>query len=661
MKYVITFLILFSITCAVTVAQTTDASVLVRNAGVIANKQTVLVKWYSKGLYYEGGVNIYRQEGQGIWQKLNVSPIRRLDTLSRKQYAEDEDLEFFVPYIKGSKKSDINGLFLVNVLVKSFESEVFSQFLGIFYKDTTVTVGKTYAYKIMKLKGNTEFLLAQSKSIVVGPEIVDEPLQDISYKADTNKVFIKWRPEEKRFFATNVYRGNDNKVLNLINESPVMISMVADSLGRLQYPKIFYLDDTVRSGIYYYQISGLDFFGKETKRSEVIQVEVKDLIPPPAPEGLEDSIRNLDVVLNWKNNPVPDLIGMNVYRSIKSSGPFIRLNATTLDATTTSYKDVVPHAGPYYYYITAVDQARNENKSYTIFSEVHDIVPPSIPLELIAVSDTGIIKLTWKRNLEDDLKGYMIYRAVTKNDKNNFVLLNATPVEEPFYEDRLPKNARNLFVYKILAIDTSYNKSNYSEVTGIKMPDVIPPVKPLIIHVTNIQNNIRLEWLSNKDEDLKGYDLYRSKGTEDFIRINKETIPSAVQFYEDTDISSATLYCYYLKALDSTGNASLASNIEKGYNNFTTLTIPILKVKYNKNKKAVQLSWNKDAAAGNLIYVVYRSETEGKLMKPISSRLEAEIYQDNEVISGITYMYELRVYDTNGNISRSESIKITIK
>lgn len=96
MKYVITFLILYSITCAVSVAQTTDASVLVKNAGVTANKQTVLVKWYSKELYYEGGVNIYRQEGQGIWQKLNVSPIRRLDTLSRKQYAEDEDLEFFV-------------------------------------------------------------------------------------------------------------------------------------------------------------------------------------------------------------------------------------------------------------------------------------------------------------------------------------------------------------------------------------------------------------------------------------------------------------------------------------------------------------------------------------------------------------------------------------
>ena len=647
--------------CSVALAQTTESTVLVRNAGMGNSKQHISVKWYSRSLYYEGGVNLYRKEGQGVWQKLNKLPIRKLDSLSKSEYAADEDLEFFVPYINESKKSDVNGLFLINVLVKSFESEVFSKFLGILYNDTSVIVGNTYTYKIMQLKGTSEVLLAESKPIVAGPETKEATVQDIIYKADTNKVYIKWKPEEKRFFAVNVYRGTDSIPMTLISQPPVMVSRYTDSLGRLQYPSVFYLDDTLKPGTYYYQLAGLDFFGKETQYSEKLKVEVEDLIAPPAPENLEDTIRNLDVTLSWKNTIVSDLNGTNVYRSVKSNGPFVKLNTQLLGVDITSYKDQVPHAGPYYYYVTAVDKVGNENKSYMIFSEVHDIVPPEVPVKLTAVSDTGMIRLTWQQNLEGDLKGYMIYRSVSKNDKNTFVLLNSTPIKEAFYTDRLPRNARNEFIYKILAIDTSFNKSDYSSIASVKMPDVTPPVKPLIIGVTNEEESIQLRWLANRDEDLKGYELYRSTDAETYTIINKELIPVSVLSYKDSDIRSAATYMYYLKAVDSSGNKSLSSNIEKGYTRFSSLEAPKeFKGKYNKSKKAVLLSW-KATESELTSFVIYRSDKEIGALKPLSGKLMEHTYSDSSVISGNTYVYQIRLYDTSGNTIQSQVIKITIK
>src|SRR5690606_28747886 len=113
------------------------------------------------------------------------------------------------------------------------------------------------------------------------------------------------------------------------------------------------------------------FFGKETRRSETFKVEVKDLIPPPAPEDLKDSVHNLTVVLRWKNTMSKDITGIHVYRSTRSGGPFIKLNSNLLPIIADSYTDKVEKAGPYYYYISCVDAAGNEGRSDMIFSEVH--------------------------------------------------------------------------------------------------------------------------------------------------------------------------------------------------------------------------------------------------------------------------------------------------
>lgn len=657
------FYIYFLFFISQSLAQTPDSRVLVRNAGIVNGKQTILIKWYTKDLYYPEGVNVYRKEGNREWQKLNTSPVKKLDNLPASEYKKDDDLNFFIPMMNNVKKGELQGLMMLNVWIKSFESEAFSKFLGIQYNDTTVKAGTSYSYKVNKIKGSTEVLIGESISLTAGAETIEATVKDISVKADTNKVLMKWRIEEQRLYAVNVYKESVDKSWKKLNKNPVMISKFKDSLGRLQYPKVYYMEDSLNPGLYNYQLAGVDFFGKESQRSEIFSVEVKDLIPPPAPEDLEDSINNLTVILTWKNRISKDIAGINIYRSVKSDGPYVKLNKSLLAPVIISYTDKVEKAGPYYYYVTSVDAAGNESKSYSIFSEVHDIVPPIKPVGLIAKADTGKIHLTWQMNKESDLMGYRIYRTVNKDDKNKFNLLNASPLKADSFTDKLPKNAKNKFLYKIVAIDSSYNKSEASEIVSVQMPDIIPPVKPLMKSLTNNDNAIEVEWIPNKDVDLKGYDLYRSTDRLNHSKVNTVPINNYETKYIDEGILSATNYFYYMVAIDSAGNVSQPSNTLNGYNNFRMLgSAPSdVKLKYREDKKDVQITWKQKQTEGMLGCKIYRRQNDSQQMISLSGSLKNNEYYDKDIKQGESYYYEIRAYDKAGNISKSELVKITIK
>jgi fibronectin type 3 domain-containing protein len=643
-------------------AQIPSQRVLLRNAGIMENKQTISIKWYSQELYYPDGINIYRKENQSDWIKLNKNPVKKLDSLPKSEFSKDPDLVFFVPLINEAKKENLKGLFLINVLVKSFQSEIFSRFLGIQYEDSTVERGKTYCYKIAMIKGATELTIGESAIIQAGRESIEEPITNIQAKADTHKVKLRWKPEDQRFYAVNIYRSSD-EIWKRVNNIPVMVSRTKDSLGRLQYPSIFFIDDSLKPGTYHYQLSGIDFFGKESKRSESFMAEVKDLIPPPPPENLNDSINNLDVILSWTNPESDDIVSLNIYRSIKSAGSFVKLNLKPLSANTSIYKDIVPHPGPYYYYISSVDLGNNESACSPIFTQVYDIIPPAQPLGLSAKADTGKINLHWQKNEEADLSGYLVYRTINRDEKNNFILLNSDPIPDPYFTDRLPKNARNGFLYKVIAIDSSFNKSQASEVVSAAMPDVISPVKPYIKSLTNGENYILIKWLPNKDEDLKGYNIYRADDHGVFSQINRILVVSSRDNFVDPEIEAGKNYYYYLTAVDSTGNQSKSSNVLKGFNHFSPIKSgpTNLKVTYRDKKKDIFLSWKQESIQSIKGFVIYREENGSTQMLPLSAITESNEFYDSNIKSGTIYHYQIRAYDKSGSIMKSEIVKIFIE
>lgn len=638
-----------------------DTRVVVENAKYsTANSPVVLIKWYSKELVYDEGVNVYRKTTDAFtWEKINTTPIRKKNNVAPSILRADPDMEMFVTIIKSASKQELQeDMTVFNVVIKSIQSDAFADFMGIYYEDKNVQSGKIYEYRINKIKGGKEFLIGVSTPVKTGAYTAGAPIEGLEVFQKGKKLNLNWKHEEDRFYAVNVYRKSSaDTAFTKLNANPLMLSMVTDSLGKQDYPKPMFSEDRnlQEKKSYTYQLAGVGFFGNETERSAPFEVLFADVTPPLAPEELTGKADSMKVHLHWKNRNVDDLKGMNVFRSKKSDGPYEIINKSLLSFDAPYYHDTLELPGPNYYFISAVDDSGNEAHSNLIFVEVQDVIPPAKPEEVTLKADTGKITLTWKMGKEGDLAGYYIYRTVDRDQKKHYVLINAEPLKADHFSQELPKNVKNKFFYYLVAVDTSFNRSKQSEYVSGAMPDILPPEKPFIKHVSYQDENIVIEWTPNVDADLKGYHIYRAHTSKVFRQINVNLLGRATFRYTDRDNNSNTDYFYHLVAVDSAGNLSPTSREAYG-RRVVKEDQPIgtidLKVKYSKRKKYSQLIWNEGEANTPIIgYVVYRGDVENRL-QPITGLIKSKSFLDKKIISENKQeqYYQVRAYAERGVI-----------
>ncbi|HEY8401060.1 MAG TPA: hypothetical protein VIK89_07360, partial [Cytophagaceae bacterium] len=610
---------------------------------------------------YNYGVNVYRREaGQTEWIKLNSVPVKK--NLPDKSL-EDRELDFFVKLMREVKKEELKGILLLNVLVKTFESPDFSNYLGILYKDDEVESGKIVEYKVTELvAGGEEKTIGYSNKIQVQSYKKESPVTEVVVKQKSKKVVISWKPEDERFYSVNIYRTNvSTSITEKVNANPVVVSKIKDSTGAEKYPEVMFEDLDLEEGeTYVYTIAGMDFWGDETEHSEKVTVAFKDVTPPLPPLDLKDSLNNLTIGLQWTIQNVPDLAGFIVYRSSKIKGPFEKLNSNLLPIAVNQFTDKVEEPGPLYYYVAAVDYAGNEAHSNTVFVQVNDIIPPGKPSNVVAKADTGSISLSWAPNKEGDLVGYLIYRSSVTDDNNKQVLINSLPIKETSFTDQLPRQAKNTFYYRVVAIDTAFNKSEPSEPAIARMPDVIAPEAPFLKNVEVKEGRVKLEWLANVDTDLKGYYVYRSSENDPEYKQVSPLLPITSNTYEE-GITSGVIYYYRVKAVDSANNLSLASNmyaVIKHDSDKADVEVKNVKAKFRKLRKLLVLSWSVKSESKIKGCIVYRKEGDAPILMPVTGLLKENKFTDKEIKKGNKYIYQIRVYTSNGRIEKSEFIEV---
>lgn len=116
---------------------------------------------------------------------------------------------------------------------------------------------------------------------------------------------------------------------------------------------------------YHFRVRSRDFALNEGVSSEY-QFMTPSGGAPAAPVGftVSPSVEMQRLVVSWTSNTESDLAGYNLYRAESSAGPFSRVNANPISSTvgSTSYRDDGLKVGlKYYYYVKAVDSARNES------------------------------------------------------------------------------------------------------------------------------------------------------------------------------------------------------------------------------------------------------------------------------------------------------------
>ena len=640
-----------------------QSGVLVTNT---TDGNSVWLKWLSETIYTQEPVNVLRREaGSTQWTKLNATPIGRLreipglqrGTPQNRRQEMAEELVLKMPF--ADQQESMVQLFL---LTEIFNSNDFSRFLGIFYEDDTAVPGKTYEYKVETVRpnGSTQEI-GISESITVGRFPGLAPPAAIRPIPLENATAISWKPEEERYFSVNVYRDTvpNNPAKARKNEVPVVPSKVPNENGLLVYPAYFYGEDSLSNGTtYYYQLTAVDFFARESDRTPELPITPLDVTPPEAITDLRvKETGPKSVRLRWTRVFGRDLAGYRIFRNNTFDTNFSPVS-DLLPKGTTSFEDTVEEYGDYAYYVASVDETGNASSSNLGIVTLRDAIPPQIPEGLTATPGTGTITLRWDQVPDSDLDGYLIFRSIRDRRESDFALLNEDMVRGTVYIDTLPRSAKNDFYYRVMAVDRSFNKSKLSESAVTAMPDVVPPNAPAIKNATARTDSVYLKWFPSLNEDVIGYELYRARGdTTSWKLLNSNLLPPGATSYVDLGLQFDTEYTYRLRAQDASGNWSVYSNrwAVSTRKSAASSTLKSISTNYSKRQGAVQVKWDPPKEGTARGYMLYRRPADGTRFTPVSGMLApgTKIFKDTNVEPDRAYTYQLRVFYEDGRMART--------
>ncbi len=615
----------------------------------------VIIKFFSDELKYEQGYNIYRKkEGESNFIKINRTPIVFLKSLPSQIKLVDDDKEFYEK-LKSLKPETINKAGMAKAIVKlrAVLSTEFALAIGNAYIDSLATKGETYQYQVKRINKPNEILIANSTNIKVENwKQASEP-QNIKFEKKKEGIKFSWLHQPDLFFGVDIYRKTDkNKNYTKLNDMPIYPQVKDD--GTL--PNYYFSDNRVsKDTVYQYKFNTVDYFGKISVSSADIKVGKKDFDAPLPADSLMIDIDTLKVKLTWKPSKSPDLMGYHIYRSKKYDKGYEKISSKIIPKSILKYTDIVPKVDEYFYVVASVDSSENDNLSSPKMADVRDVVAPQIPKNLKAVIEKDMIVLSWSPVPDTDLQGYFVYKAPA--GVNDFVIMNGKAIKETTFSIKFSKNSKTKYIYKVLAIDSSFNRSKHSEPVTLQLPDVMPPTQPFIKSV-ELKNDLpNIIWMKNVDNDLKNYQLVRIKYAKDTSKIVlNSNISLKDTFFVDKTAEINESYKYILNATDSTGNVSMGSTpyIFKNVVLATLLKVKKLEAKLDKKAKNIPLTWLLEVDKNYYGCVLFRA-FENEDMTQYTGKMISEIsFTDKNIKKPGKYTYQLRIYDRVGNVTKSE-------
>lgn len=638
-----------------------DEDIVAVSNDYIKNEKVIFVKWFSTDYVPKEGYNVYRKLlAKNVWEKINAQPITIKQTLTPNLNFDTDEQSYWAASKKLKPEDhDKAGMIIGFSYLKSINNFDFSELLGMGYRDNTVEEGKQYRYMVKTIKAGKEVLVDSSMVIQQGPWSPDMPISKITALRKPKQIDFKFTVEHHKYYSLAIERKGVEGGFTARNKAPILIQK--DENGN--FPDVVFSDKpTHKDTSYTYLVYGVNYFGKRTQPSAEILVAKKDFDPPKPVTDVVYDQDTLDVKLSWQPaaEKEADLKGYDVYRSLHYDKDYEKVTPSLLAVSSTSYVDKLAEPGEYYYMIVAVDQSNNESNAAAIMADIRDVVAPAKPQGIQAIASEGMVKLTWTANAEKDLKGYLIYKSLV--GKNTFVAVNGLPTKLNVYEEKMPKQVKNRFVYKVLAVDSTYNRSDYSDSVIVKLPDVVPPAVPVIKSIEVVSKGLKMEWLQSVDNDLTAYMLYRiDQQNKDKTPVLVDgNLPVAAKIYTDISAVKNHHYTYFLCARDSAGNKSALST---GYAYHWVDTKTVLKIKdfdvklISKDKKA-KITWAIEKDEHYKGCIVFRSFNNEEMVQLSGNLKDGLEFMDTKLSFG-NYTYLLKLYDQLGNITKSSLVKIT--
>lgn len=348
--------------------------------------------------------------------------------------------------------------------------------------------------------------------------------------------------------------------------------------------------------------------------------------------------------VSWSQSASADAVGYNVYRD----------GALLVTVPGTTYTDAVTDRDEHVYSVSVVDAAGNvSDDSNDVAVAAVDNLAPAVPSGVSAVDvsdDEGAaVLVAFEGSTDTDIDGYEIQCS----DSNGSLVA----VQQAAAGDRnsLFTGLTNgvEYTFKVLAFDTSGNRSSLSAGATATPTDNLAPTAPVGVSAADVPGDeggaIALSWTANSQADLAGYRVNRAaaaSGPWDQV--------AAVSGTSWTD-SAATLgqtWYYQVLAVDTNGNVSAPSDTASAASadnlapaaptGVSATDVP------GDEGGSIALAW--DAVAGADHYSVYRSTTSGSGYTKLADASGAS-YTDSTATKGQLFYYVVTASDAAANES----------
>ncbi|MBL3658569.1 fibronectin type III domain-containing protein [Fulvivirga sediminis] len=521
---------------------------------------------------------------------------------------------------------------------------------ALFYKDTSVKAGERYLYRVHsavpeeKLSINTGIVYTGLDEEIPLPT----PQKPAAEFSDL-MVSLEWDRDiySDTYTAFEIQRAQVGGEFKDVSDIPFVSASSDPSQGHIMHV----IDSLPQNNVEYrYRIRGVTPFGQKGPYSNEISGIGRDKLIA-RPSIVSGNAFNDMVVLKWEFDEryLYQIEKFQLLRAENDKTSFTLLK-DDLDLEKGSIIDDNP-LPTNYYQIKGIGKYTQEVFSMPYMVLLIDSIPPVVPQGVSGKMDTtGLVTLNWTPNTEKDLYGYRVFRSNFENQE--YIQITKAALKDTVFYDTLSRNnlTPNIY-YKVVAVDTHYNPSGYSESAAIKRPDFTPPVSAVLTGIKPGEGNITLTWIPGSSEDAKDQLIYRQSNTEARWAL-MQVLAAQDTTWQDSGVNTELTYQYTIITIDESGLEStpaqplsaspLPRKVQRG--------IGKLFYSQKEDEQSITLGWEYDQP-GVERFIIYRAVGEAPITPLGSVNSDQKKYTDNELKKGEVYRYQVGAVFTDGSSS----------
>ena len=487
------------------------------------------------------------------------------------------------------------------------------------YQDTGLGSATLYYYRICATNssGSSGFTTPASATTQTAPPAA--PTSLIATATSTTAISLNWTDNSNNETGFFVERSTDDSTWTQIASVNANVTTYSDS-------------GLSSSTTYYYRVRANNA-GGNSAYTNVSNATTQTPTPGTPATFTATAVSTTEIDLAWTDNS--NQTGFFIERSTDN------INFTQIASTTsTSYQNTgLSSSTTYYYRVRAFNGGGDSPYSSTASATTQTPLPTAPSLLQATAASTTSIALTWSDNSSNEA-GFFIERSP---DNSTWTQITSVAANTTTYTDS-GLNSSTLYYYRVRAFNTGGDTA-YTNVSSATTLTPVPATPSNLAANVVSTTEIDLSWTDNSNQT--GFFIERSPDNSTWTQI----ATTSATTYQNTGLSSGTLYYYRVRANNSAGNSGYATTVSA-----TTLMLtpsaPTSLVATANNTAEIDLSWTNTTTSGTGIHIE-RSPDNNTWTQITSVSPTTTSYIDTGLNIGATYFYRIRSYSTGGNSAYS--------